>query len=107
MKHLILASIFCLAFAITLSAQAPIKVVPQIIPLPPNIGVWSVVQGMKTPVLLAPRELKVRRSGAPGGVCSVPLLEAHASANDPGIAATPRDNSVPIPQARVPAPPCK
>jgi hypothetical protein len=74
MKHLILASIFCLAFAITLSAQAPIKVVPQIIPLPPNIGVWSVVRGIKTPVLLAPRELKVRRSDAPGGVCSVPLL---------------------------------
>jgi hypothetical protein len=116
MKLLILASIFCLTFAITLSAQAPIKVVPQIIPLPANIGVWSVVQGIQNShkhELLVPRELKgrvpnlMKFDASQSGVCSVPLLEANANANDPGIAVTPRDNSVPIPQARVPAPPCK
>jgi hypothetical protein len=104
MKHLILASIFC----VTLCAQAPTKIVPQIIPLPPNIGVWSVVQGLPAHQLLVPLELKGRvPTLTPSAVCSVPLLDAHASVNDPGIAMTPRDNAVPIPQARVPAPPCK
>lgn len=110
MKLLILASIFCLTFAPKMPAQAPTKVVPQIIPLPANIGVWSVVQGIPKHGLVVPRELKVynlTKFDAPSGVCSVPLLEANANANDPGIAVTPRDNSVPIPQARVPAPPCK
>jgi hypothetical protein len=104
MKHLILASIFC----VTLCAQAPTKVVPQIIPLPPNIGVWSVVQGVPAHQLLVTRELKGKVPNlVPSAVCSVPLLEAHANANDPGIAMTPRDNSVAIPQARIPAPACK
>jgi hypothetical protein len=118
MKHLILASIFCLTC--TLYAQTP--VVPQIIHppyiTPSNIGVWPVVQGIqnshKTHELLAPREVLRARAlnlmkgfEAPGGVCSVPLLEAHADANDPGIATTLRDHSVPIPQAHLPAPPCK
>jgi hypothetical protein len=109
MKHLILASIFCL----TLSAQAP-----QIIQLPPNVGVWSVVQGIqksnKHRELLVPGEVKVapaiRLLKAPEAfqpVCSVPLLEAHAKANDPGIVTAPRGGSVPIRQAHVPAPPCE
>jgi hypothetical protein len=116
MKHVILASIFCLTC--TLYAQEQTPVVPQIIQPSPNIGVWSVMQGIqnshKTHELLAPREvLKTRALNlmkgfeAPGGVCSVPLLEARADANDPGIATTLRDNSVAIPQAHVPAPPCK
>jgi hypothetical protein len=116
MKHLILASIFCVTFAVTLPAQAPTKVVPQIIPLPPNIGVWSVVQGIQNShkhELLVPRELKgrvpnlMKFDASQSTVCSVPLLEVNANANDPGIAVTPRDNSVPFPHARVPAPPCK
>ena len=116
MKHLILASIFCLTCTVYAQEQTP--VVPQIIPLPSNVGVWHVVQGIqnshKTHELLVPREIQKARAlnlmkgfEAPGGVCSVPLLEAHADANDPGIATTPRDNSVSIPQAHVPAPPCK
>jgi hypothetical protein len=113
MKLLILGSIFCLTFAITLPGQAPIKVVPQIIPLPANIGVWSVVQGVPAHEFLAPREHRLPSSLAltlpvnQNRVCSVPLLEVHANASDTGIGVTPRDNSVPIPQARVPAPPCK
>jgi hypothetical protein len=109
MKHLILVSIL----GLTIRAQAPTKVVPQIIPLPPNIGVWSVVQGIPAPELLVPREpkqpgsLELTFQVNQNRVCSVPLLEAHARANDPGITVTPRDNAVPIPQARVPAPACK
>jgi hypothetical protein len=109
MKHLVLASIFCL----TLSAQAP-----QLIQPSPNIGVWSVVQGIQNShqqhELLVPRELKIAKGinlmkdpNEFQSVCSVPLLEAHVDASDPGIATTPRDNSVPIRQAHVPAPPCK
>jgi len=109
MKLLILGSVFCL----TLSAQAP-----QVIALPPNVGVWSVVQGIQKShqhqEALIPRELKVAKGmhliqdpNAFSGVCSVLLLEAHADASDPGMATNPRDHSVPIPQAHVPAPPCK
>ena len=109
MKHLVFGSVFCL----TLSAQAP-----QLIQPSPNIGVWSVVRGIQNShqhrEWLVPREVKIARAinlmkdaGEFQSVCSVPLLEAHADANDPGIAATPRDHSVPIRQAHVPAPPCK
>ena len=113
MKLLILGSVFCL----TLCAQAPQTIHPPYI-TPANIGVWSVVQGIQKvhrhQELLLPRELKVAQGmhliqdpTAFPGVCSVLLLEAHVDANDPGIATTPRDNSVPIRQAHVPAPPCK
>jgi hypothetical protein len=109
MKHLVFGSVFCL----TLCAQAP-----QIIQPSPNIGVWSVVQGIqnshKHQESLLPRELKVAKGmhlmkdpTAFPGVCSVLLLEAHVDVSDPGIATTPRDNSVPIRQAHLPAPPCK
>jgi hypothetical protein len=113
MKLLILVSIFCL----TLCAQAPQTIHPPYI-TPATIGVWSVVQGIQNShqrqESLVPRELKVANGmhllkdpTAFSGVCSVLLLEAHADANDPGIATTPRDNSVPIPQAHLPAPSCK
>ena len=109
MKHLIFGSIFC----VTLCAQAP-----QLIQPSPNIGVWSVVQGIqnshKQHELLVPRELKIAKGinlmknpNEFQSVCSVPLLEAHADAKDPGIATTPRDHSVAIRQAHLPAPPCK
>jgi hypothetical protein len=107
MKHVVFVSVFCL----TLRAQAP-----QIIQLPPNVGVWQVVQGIQKShqqrEWLVPREVKIARGinlipNSMQSVCSVPLLEAQADANDPGIATIPRSNSVPIPQARVPAPPCK
>lgn len=45
------------------------------------------------------------RSSSPG-ICSVPLLEAHVDAVDPGIAVMPSNTAVPIPQAHVPAPAC-
>ena len=119
MKTLILASIFCLVCALSLRAQERTPVVPQPVNPPSNIGVWHVVQGIqnshKKHELLVPRELKTVKGlnlmkdfdAAASGVCSVPLTEAHTDANDPGIVATPRDNSVPIRQAHVPAPPCK
>jgi len=113
MKYLILASIFCL----TLCAQE-LTPVPQLVSPPSNIGVWSVMQGIqkshKQHELLVPRELKIAKGlnllkdpNAFQSVCSVPLLEAHTDANDPGIATTPRDHSVAIRQAHLPAPPCK
>ncbi len=109
MKKLILASIFCLLFAMVLRAQTP--VVPQLANPPSNIGVWHVVQGIQNShrhhELLVPRLLKPMLQQNQNGVCSVPLLEAHADANDPGIVAAPRDNSVPIRRAHLPAPPCR
>lgn len=109
MKKLILASIFCLAFAATLRAQEPVQ--------PPNVGVWHVVQNLQNsrphalfahisplaPKVIAPKIIEM--TAAPG-LCSVPLLEAHAGANDPGIAANPKNHAVPMPQAKLPAPPC-
>ena len=110
MKKLILASIFCLAFALSLRAQEAQQVVPQLVVPPPNIGVWQSVQGLerlKMHVPLLPRV--VMPSGVvlmKASVCSVPLLEAHTNANDPGIAMEPKTHSVAIPHANVPAPPC-
>jgi hypothetical protein len=44
---------------------------------------------------------------SPGGVCSVPLLEAQVNTDvDPKIAREPSGNAVAIPQAVVPAPSC-
>lgn len=118
MKKLILASIFCLAFAMALRAQTPQIIHPPYI-APGNVGVWSVVQGIqnshKQHELLAPRDLLKAKAlnlmrgfdTSETGVCSVPLTDARTDANDPGIAATPRDHSVAIRQAHLPAPPCK
>jgi hypothetical protein len=39
-------------------------------------------------------------------VCSVPLLDAHVDAADPGIGIKLESSSVAIPQAKLPAPPC-
>jgi hypothetical protein len=35
------------------------------------------------------------------------LLEAHVTTSDPGMAFTPANIAVPMPQARVPAPACQ
>ena len=131
MKNPILASIFCLAFAFALRAQQPPPAVPKLTNpfLSPgsNVGVWPVLKGRQDSqkhVLLVPQGQKlwpglenlhageIKLSGiyeaTVTGVCSVPLLEANAApANDPGIATTPSDRSVPIRQAQVPAPSCK
>jgi hypothetical protein len=112
MKKLILASIFSLAFAGGLHAQDK----PQ----------WQLISPEKLlefPKLVDPSSGKPAHSldlrkqervlelkGIPpaqSGICSVPLLEAHAGAIDPGIAFTPGNQAVPIPKARVPAPPCE
>jgi hypothetical protein len=118
MKNPILASIFCLAFVFALHAQekqpaAPKLTSPFLSP-PPNIGVWPALKGKQHPLLVPPnaftQPLKLTGkfpAAADTGLCSVPLLEAHVDAADPGITITLHDHSVPIPQARVPAPSCK
>src|ERR1700722_13842022 len=105
MKHLVVASIFCLM--LRAQEQTP---VPQLVAPSPNIGVWHAVQQQE---LLVPHELKLPSSLVltfplnQSTVCSVPLLEAHTNVSDPGITTAPRDNSVAIRQAHVPAPSCQ
>jgi hypothetical protein len=110
MKKLVLASIFSLAFALSLRAQDPPPAIPQLVIPPPNIGVWHSVQGVQTLKLPAPL---LPRIVMPSGVtlmqshvCSVPLLEANTTASDPGIAVEPKSHAVAMPQANLPAPPC-
>jgi hypothetical protein len=101
MKRLILASILCLP----LFAQEK----PQIELIPPE-------KLLEIPKLVPPAVVKNTQTGTvvltlkgtppQVGICSVPLLEAHVDAADPGIAYKPGNTTVPIPQARVPAPPC-
>jgi hypothetical protein len=97
MKTLILASVFSAA----LFAQAPAN---------PNVGVWHVVRGLQNANI---HQSIIARVFMPSGVtvmpatvCSVPLLEANAKANDPGVASAPKDHSAEIPKAHVPAPAC-
>jgi len=110
MKRLILSSISCLAFALTTYAQDK----PQFQLIPPqklleyptsgkpvrSLDLWKKQTGPSS------IELTLTLNPAPSGACSVPLLEAHAEAVDPGMAFAPRSTAVPIPQPRVPAPAC-
>ena len=134
MKKPILASIFCLAFTFALRAQQNAPVAPKLtnpfLSPPYSVGVWHVLKGKQDPLFERPankyfgvppaknyfgagafaQPLKLAGkfpAAADTGVCSVPLLEAHADAADPGIAIALQDRSVPIPQAHVPAPSCK
>jgi len=115
MKRWILTSIFCLALA--LGARAQEKPQFQLIPpekllefpkVTPDAGkpVHSLDLGRQSQMPPSSIELTFTLIPRQGGVCSVPLLEAHADAVDPGISFKPGDGAVPIPQARVPAPPC-
>ena len=73
---------------------------------------WKIV-GPQANQFFAPRTLKtvrgpiVLRGQVDTGLCSVPLLNAHADAVDPGIATKPKEGSVAIPKANVPAPACE
>ena len=121
MKRLLLASIFCLAFAVVSHAQdkPQLQIIPpaNLLEFPPKLVSTSVsgsVQGLdfgnsfqlRAQVQAIDIELKGLMA-LQTGLCSVPLLEAHVDANDPGIAVAPRNAAVPIPQARVPAPSCQ
>jgi hypothetical protein len=104
MKRLTLASIFCLAFAARLRAQAPAEV--------PKNRVWQVLQGVPQHKFRAIKpqtgpEIILGDVRALQGVCSVPLLEAHVNLVDPKIAIKPSGHSVAMPQANVPAPACE
>jgi hypothetical protein len=114
MKRLILASILCASLRAQEKTPAvkpgdPLVAFPQLLAPP---GVSRVVQGLDLThpnQPLVPRAIKLVRGfeAVNSTVCSVPLLEARVDAVDPGIAAKLNDSSVPIPHARVPAPPCK
>jgi hypothetical protein len=112
MKRLIVASSFCLAFAVSSYAQDK-----------PQLQLISPEKLLEFPKLVNPssgrpvhsldlrkQERVLELKGVPpaqSGVCSVPLLEVRAEAIDPGIAFTPGSAAVAIPQARVPAPACE
>jgi hypothetical protein len=113
MKRLILALVFCLACVVALSAQE--KPQYQLIPpekllvFPPpsaSPSVSGIVQGLDLRGRV-PASLNLTMKVNPGAVCSVPLLEAHVDAVDPGIVLTPTNKSAPVPQAHVPAPACE
>jgi hypothetical protein len=104
MKRLILASAICLAPAYA-QDKAPQLIppeklfeFPQVHPKTPSTQTFT-FQGT-----VPPRRATLGANST--GVCSVPLLEAHVDAVDPGIAFTPSNTAVPIPQAHVPAPAC-
>jgi hypothetical protein len=117
MKKLILASIFCLAFAAGLRAQE--KPQSQTIPSekllvfpsqPVSPSVWGVVQRLDLQRLqpVQPRQIELKGVIAgQSGVCSVPLLEVHVDTVDPGMVFNPGNRAVPIPRAHVPAPACE
>lgn len=104
MKRLILASTLCLAFALVLRAQEKIHVLPPVQLIDPAHPFGSVPPPLNPPS----RSLSLVATLPPlrSGVCSVPLLDAHVDAYDPGIARMPQAGSVPIRKAKVPAPPC-
>src|SRR5271170_5861036 len=98
MKRLILASMICLAFTVSSYAQErPPSQTFRLVPTQPvQPSVWGVVQGLDllngspkqepASVLELKGSIPVQTGPVQTGVCSVPLLEAHANANDPGIA---------------------
>lgn len=111
MKRLILASVICLVPAYA-QDKAPQLVPPEkLFEFPqvhPNVpGAQSLdLHGYLPKRAAVPGSLELNLKLSPTGVCSVPLLEAHVDAVDPGIAFTPSNTAVPIPQAHLPAPPC-
>ena len=112
MKRLILASIFCLPFAVGLYAQDKPQlqlISPEkLLEFPKLVDPSSGKPVHSLDLWKQPRVLELKGvAPAQSGICSVPLLEAHADAIDPGIAFTPGNTAVPIPQARVPAPACQ
>lgn len=116
MKRLILASIFCLAFAGSSHAQdkpqlqliSPEKLMefPKLVN--PGSGKPAHSLDLRKQVPAQSRVLELKGvTPAQSGICSVPLLETHADAIDPGMVFTPGNTAVPIPQAHVPAPACE
>jgi hypothetical protein len=116
MKRLILCSISCLALAMGAFAQdkPPLQLIPpqKLLefpnPLNPSSGKPAYGSDLWKKQNMPPSSMELTLTVNPpqSGVCSVPLLEAHAEVTDPGIAFTPRSTAVAIPQAHVPAPAC-
>jgi hypothetical protein len=105
MKKLILASILCVPLFAQEKLIPPEKLLEFPSPAIPNSGKPAHKLDLSKP--LGTVALTLTGKPIPSGICSVPLIEAHAQANDPGIAFKPGSTSVAIPQARVPAPPCE
>lgn len=114
MKQLILASILLLPLcgqektpAQVFQLTPPKLIEPSVLGTLDGLKVWksnSVMEAAKAKWLRAPL---LMNSAAIPQVCSVPLLEAHADAVDPGIATMPANSAVPIRKAKVPAPACQ
>ena len=99
---------FFLAFVAIASAQ---EKTPQL--APPKIFDPANPLGILTPAriqVFAPPKQKdlagIFLQSPEPRVCSVPLLDAHVDAADPGIERKLESSSVAIPQAKLPAPPC-
>ena len=115
MKRLILASIFCVACALPAFAQDKLQLIPpeKLFEFPsllkPDAARPRHTLDLRNRAAMPPSslELTFTINPAQSGVCSVPLLEAHVDAVDPGIAVKPGNTAVPIPQAHVPAPACE
>ena len=101
MKKLILASI--LGLPLLAQEQPQIELIPpeKLLEIPKLVPP-AVVRNTQPGTVV----LTLKGTPTTTGVCSVPLLEAHVDAVDPGIAVMPSNTTVAIPQAHVPAPPC-
>jgi hypothetical protein len=115
MKVLILASTFCLLVQAQ-EKPAQEKTPAEFFQVNPQklVGTGWWAKGPQTNVFATPNAMKMvgthtlAKFRADTGLCSVPLLEAHANKSmDKQMAVTPKDSSVQIPQARVPAPSCE
>ncbi len=102
MKPLILASMLCAA--LRAQEKTPPVAPPQLIDPADPFGLMKGVSN-KPPSSLT-LTFKVNDSTT-SRVCSVPLLEARVVPGDSKIATMPSNWSVPMPQAKVPAPACE
>ncbi len=87
------------------AGQLNLLTLPNLLPQPlPALD----LQAVKNPLVPMERsKISIITPKHGEGVCSVPLLEAHANTFDPGIAVPPGGSPVPIRRAHVPAPPCR
>lgn len=117
MKRLILASIFGLTFAAIAYPQEkpPLQLIPpeKLLEFPSLVNpssakpMHSLDLRNKETTPPSSVELTLTLNPVQSGICSVPLIEVHVDPLiDPGMAFKPGNTAVPIPQARVPAPPC-
>jgi hypothetical protein len=110
MKRLLIASIFCVAAQAQDKAPSQLVDPVKLLEFPtlanPTSAVPAHTLDLTKQVAKLPTSLEFRLNLNPSGVCSVPLLDAHADANDPGLAIEPGGAAAPMPRVNVPAPAC-